>query len=276
MRSLKTGVDILDQEAIFEHQFWLQILGDHSRFIYNALSPKEKNDIETAGQFIYLFDQLLEQSRHIVDVSQLMELSKLAHQYSLSLITFKLDLLERLLLGKVTIGLPPTFINHMINELDEYIKILNELIQGKPVPRYHTLHHDLLWLPDAAGHAAAIAMDLDALEKRLIRKSEAFEQHFNEFFLKAIELTGYLRTLNKKYPSIVQFHEDVNLEMIIFMNFLKEIEEMELSEKLLSRLNPLVPDHMFREECYYLMKLAQSGEIAPPNCNPAKRRVTNS
>lgn len=263
----------MDQEAIFEHQFWLQILGDHSRFLYNTLSPGEKNDIETAGQFIRIFDQLLEQSRQLVDTSQLMELSKLAHQYSLNLRTFKLDLLERRLLGKVAIGLIPTFLNHMVNELEEYIRILDELIQGKPVPRYHAFHHDLLWLPDAAGHAASIAMDLDVVEQRLIKQSDAFEQHFNEFFLKAVELTGYLRTLNKQYPSIVQFHKDVNLEMIIFMKFLTEIEEMGLSERLLSRLNPLVPDHMFREECYYLMKLAQSGEITPPDCNPAKPRV---
>lgn len=263
----------MDQEAFFEHQFWLQILGDHSRFIYNALSSMEKNDIELASQFIQLFDQLLEQSRYIAEASQLMELNMLARQYALSLHSFKLDLLERLLLGKVGIGLPPTFLNHMVNELDEYIKILNELVQGKPVPHFHSLHHDLLWLPDAAGHAASIAIDLDVVEKRLISQSKQFEQHFNDFFLKAIELTGYLRTLKKQYPSIIKFHEEVNLEMVIFMNFLKEIEEMELSEQLLSRLNPLVPDHMYREECYYLMKLAQCGAVAPPNCNPAKPRV---
>ncbi|AOZ91152.1 DUF2935 domain-containing protein [Paenibacillus crassostreae] len=263
----------MDQEAIFEHQFWLQILGDHARFINNALPPVEKKDIEIAQQFIQIFDQLLEQSRRPLDMPQFMELNKLAHQNALSLRAFKLDLLERLLLGKVMIGLTPTFINHMVNELEEYIRILDELIQGKPVPKYHSLHHDLLWLQDASGHAATIAMDLDAVEKRWIEKSEDFEQHFNQFLLKAIELTGYLRTLNNQYPSIIKFHEDVNLEMVVFMNFLQEVEEMGLTNTLLSRINPLVPDHMFREECYYLMKLSQSGQITPPNCNPAKPRV---
>jgi hypothetical protein len=32
----------MEEEALFEHRFWLQILGDHARFILNALSPKEK------------------------------------------------------------------------------------------------------------------------------------------------------------------------------------------------------------------------------------------
>ena len=53
----------MTQEALFEHRFWLQILGDHSRFIYNALSPKEVKDAQTAAQYIGQFDQLLSISR---------------------------------------------------------------------------------------------------------------------------------------------------------------------------------------------------------------------
>ncbi|WP_312880306.1 DUF2935 domain-containing protein [Paenibacillus phytorum] len=109
----------------------------------------------------------------------------------------------------------------------------------------------MLWLTDAAGHAAVITMDLDVVEKRLIKKSKQFEKSFNEFYLKAIELTGYLRTLRASYPSINKFHADVNIEMSIFMAFLKEVEELGLSAELLSRINPLMPDHMYREECYY-------------------------
>ncbi len=263
----------MTQEALFEHRFWLQILGDHSRFIYNALSPKEVKDAQTAAQYISHFDQLLSISRMNDAQARLPELNKQALEATLSLRAYKLDLLDRILLGQVSIGLTPTFINHMVNELDEYKKIVTELLEGKPVPRYSSLHHDLLWLPDAAGHAAVIAMDVDAVEKRFIKRSKKFEQHFNEFYLKAIELTGYLRTMRTQYPALAKFHADVNMEMTIFMSFLKEVEELELSEELLSRLNPLVPDHMFREECYYLLKLSLNGAAPVPNCDPAKPRV---
>ncbi len=37
---------------LFEHQFWLQILGDHSRFILSSLAPKEQAEIEKAYYFI--------------------------------------------------------------------------------------------------------------------------------------------------------------------------------------------------------------------------------
>ncbi|NOU92561.1 DUF2935 domain-containing protein [Paenibacillus sp. LMG 31456] len=32
----------MDQGALFVHRFWLQILGDHSSFIWNTLSPKRE------------------------------------------------------------------------------------------------------------------------------------------------------------------------------------------------------------------------------------------
>lgn len=263
----------MDHDALFEHQFWLQILGDHSRFILTALAPTEHGDIEKAEQFIRIFDGLLNKSRNPVGEAALGELNEAAHKAASSLRAFKLDLLERLLLGQVKIGMTPTFINHMVNEVDEYIRILDALLDGKPVPHYSSLHHDLLWLPDAAGHAATIAMELDSTEKNLIHKSLKFEEQFNGFYLKALELCGYLRTMRKQYPAIPRFHHDVDLEMRIFMAFLQEIEKLEISNELLSRLNPLVPDHMYREECYYLMKLAKCGQVASPACNPAKPRA---
>ncbi|MCU6797420.1 DUF2935 domain-containing protein [Paenibacillus sp. WQ 127069] len=111
------------------------------------------------------------------------------------------------------------------------------------------------------------------MARPLIAKSKMFEQHFNEFYLKAIELTGYLRTMRQRYPSFVRFHRDINLELTLFMAFLKELEQLELKEELLGSLNPLLPDHMYREECYYLNKLAHSGEISVPDCNPTTPRV---
>ncbi|KRE57816.1 DUF2935 domain-containing protein [Paenibacillus sp. Soil750] len=262
------------QQALFEHRFWLQILGDHARFIFNALSPKETKEIEMAHQFITQFDQLLHLARRPDAPTRINDLNKQAYELTMNLRGFKLSLLDQMLVGKIKMGLVPTFINHMVNELEEYLKILVSLLEGKPVPIYVPLHHHLLWLPDAAGHAASIAMELDAVEKRLIKRSEQFEQHFNAFYLKAIELSGYTRTMRTTFPALSRFHSDVNLEMSIFMSFLLELETIDLSAELLSRLNPLVPDHMYREECYYLLKLSQSGaSVTVMECDPTKPRV---
>lgn len=263
----------MSQQILFEHRFWLQILGDHSRFIYSALTPKETKNIQLAYHFITEFDQLLYQARLPDASNALDQLNKKSYDLTLQLRKFKLDILDLLLIRQIEIGLSPTFINHMLNELEEYMNILLALLGGKGVPIFAALHHDLLWLADAGGHAASIASDLDAVEKRLIKKSKLFEQNFNEFYLRAIELSGYTRTMRTNFPALAKFHTDVNMEMSIFMAFLTELENIDLSAELLSRLNPLVPDHMYREECYYLLKLAQVGAIIAPECDPTKPRV---
>lgn len=259
--------------ALFEHRFWLQILGDHARFIFNALSPRETKDIQNAQYFIQSFDMLLEQSNKEDAAANLNNIAQQARPLTLQLRSFKLDLQRRLLLSQVAVSLPPTFFNHMVNELDEYVLILNALLSGHPVPQFDPLHYDLVWLSDAAGHAASIASNLDAVERRLIEKSMKFEKHFNDFYLKAVEMVGYMRTQLKAFPALRRFHSDVNLEIKLFTKFLLELEELELNSEVLDIISPLIPDHMAREECYYLIKLAQSGAVPNPECDPTTPRV---
>lgn len=260
-----------DQQAFFEHQFWLQILGDHGRFIFVSLAPNETNDIKLAQQFIGRYDQLLNAARNTG--SNLAELNRQALQLTTEFRQFKLDLLKRMLLGTITFGLPPTFLNHMLNELEEYMLILNELVAGKPVPLFNPLHYDLIWLSDASGHAGAIAAGLDRVESALIHKSTEYEKHFNNLYLKAMEMAGYMRTMLQDYPAFRKFHRDVDMEMSLFLKFLQELEEMEIKSEVLDRIMPLMPDHMAREECYYLTKLAQTGVVPAPQCNPARPRI---
>ncbi|WP_082588337.1 DUF2935 domain-containing protein [Paenibacillus sp. Soil724D2] len=120
------------EQTLFEHRFWLQILGDHARFIYNALAPVELKDIAIAHSYINQYDQLLGQAR-MNEVNNLAQINKQAYDLTANLREYKLNLLDRLLFGQIKIGLTPTFINHMLNELEEYFKILIVLLDGKPV-----------------------------------------------------------------------------------------------------------------------------------------------
>lgn len=161
----------------------------------------------------------------------------------------------------------------MINELEEYQRILKHLKAGQVSPVYHELHHHLVWLLDAAGHSEAISSNLDGVEKRLREKSDSFTKHFEDFYLKAVEMAGYLRTNVTTFPALAKFNSDTQLEIKLFQRFLQEIEELRLSNQALGTFAPLMADHMFREECYYLMKLSESANLDTPNCDPAKPRI---
>ena len=50
--------------------------------------------------------------------------------------------------------------------------------------------------------------------------------------------------------------------------------QIEIIEKeILGTLSPLMADHMFREECYYLTKLAMVAGTKNPTCDPTKLRT---
>jgi hypothetical protein len=258
-----------ESAAKFEHRFWLQVLGDHGRFIRDALAPSEKKEIDTATYFIYTFDRLLQS----VEATDLVQLSKKADEEAKKIRDFKLELIEKMLLGKITIQFTPSFINHMVNEVEEYIQVLGYLKKSQTPPIFHELHHHLVWLLDAAGHAGAISDNLDRTEKQLKETSDTYTKHFEDFYLKAVEMAGYLRTNLSSFPALERMNSEVSLEMQLFMGFLEELEEMELSDKVLSAIAPLMADHMYREECYYLTKVAESTGNQGPNCDPGKPRI---
>lgn len=163
--------DAFERTARFEHRFWLQILGDHSRFIHEGLAPVQQAEIEQAQTFIGVFDTLLGQASS----GDSMQLAARAQPEVIKLREFKLALIRRHLTGKIKMHLTPTFLNHMVNELEEYVRILQHLRGGQIPPVYHELHHHQVWLLDAAGHSEAITSNMDGVEKKLKEKSKAFE-----------------------------------------------------------------------------------------------------
>lgn len=260
-------------ESLAELHFWLQILGDHSRFIHDSLAPSEEKYIKMANDFKNRFDTLLHESRQSLDEQSLLSLLQGAKVASEEIRMFKLVLIQEHLIGKIKISLPPSFLNHMVNEVEEGIRLFSYLEKGEMPPVVHPLHHDLLWLLDAAGHAGGIDINLDRVEKQLKDKAQDFTNDWQCFYLKAVELAGYLRTNVLDFPALTKFHMDVHLEMTIFKAFLRELEEMEIKKETLGTFSPLMADHMAREECYYLKKLSETTVVPNPDCNPGKPRT---
>ncbi|WP_254006219.1 DUF2935 domain-containing protein [Desulfuribacillus alkaliarsenatis] len=260
------------QAAIFEHQFWLQVLGDHARFIFNTLSTSEQEEIKHAHYFICTFDELLNKSRAKLSEAELIELTKEAKLYSEKIRNFKLHLIKRHLVGDIAIGLPPTFLNHMVTEVEEYLQVLCMLLkQQMPIIEAIDLH--LAWLLDAAGHAAAVMGDADMIEKNVIDQSESFTLRFEEMYIKAVELCDYMRTGLRTFPRLDRFNQQVAQDIWDFKVFLRELEGLEKQNRFLTVTDTLMFDHMAREECYYLHKLAQVTSLPAPKCDPTQPRV---
>lgn len=258
--------------TLFEHRFWLQILGDHSRFILNALSPTEESFIQKADAFITQFDDLLKKSHQSLSEEDIQILNHQAYTAGMKIREFKLNILTNQITDKITLSIPPTFISHMLNELDEYLYILTTLIKGKS-PNKGPIHLHLLWLPDGAGHASTIASNLDMTQKELIKKSNEYSKEFNNLYLRTIDYNGYTRTNIFDFPALTKLNYDVSNIMGSFKNFLDALKDALLEKQVLGTLIPLIADHMHREECYYLTKLSIVSDVKNPNCDPTKPRI---
>jgi hypothetical protein len=262
----------LADTALFEHRFWLQIMGDHSRFIFFSLAPTESEYLLTAQEFIILFDQLLEQAHKQLTGTELEELNRKAYEATYRLREFKLELLSMSLTSDLKSHLPPSFFNDMLNELEEYLFILNSLLNGQN-PLLHPLHYHMLWLTDAVGHAASISAGLDLVEKDIIDRAYRFEIQFQDLNTKSLMMNGYLRTQLGTFPSLERLNEQANLAILSFMEFLENLRDQRTDQRVLGTLMPIMADHMAREECYYLWKLSQStSNVKRPNCDPGRPR----
>src|SRR5579875_1657826 len=143
--------------ALYEHRFWLQILGEHARFIRDSLGPTEQQEIKRAEKFILRFDGLLAQARQPLTQDAVHELTEHAYRYASKIREFKLALLRaHLVENSITLFLTPSFLNHMVSEVEEYLRLLTYLRDGRIPPPMHSMHHHMIWLHDAVFHAAAL------------------------------------------------------------------------------------------------------------------------
>ncbi len=260
-------------DSLTEHRFWLQIMGDHSRFIFYSLAPTESEYILIAQNFIIQFDQLLELSQSLLSFAEFEELTRRSFETVNRLREYKIELLDMSIASDLKSHLSSTFYNDMLNELDQYLYIINALMHGYQ-PLQNPLHYHMLWLNDAVGHAGFLKSGLDLIEKDLINQADCYEQLFQELNFKSFTMNGYLRTGINNFASLDRLNEEVQTAMRDFMEFLESIREGRMDHKIVGTLMPLMLDHMLREECYYLHKLSQSAEnIRQPDCDPTSPRL---
>ncbi|KNF08974.1 hypothetical protein CLPU_4c00200 [Gottschalkia purinilytica] len=236
--------------------FWSGIMRDHAEFFLTSLSSRETEFINAAHFYKTAFINIRKEAKMLRNKCDSIATKALVNKVISLLsdfINFKRLATRELLQCNIELGLPPTFVNHMINEAMEFYRELNIMKLGKSmnsVEENILLHK--IWLPDAAGHASSIAAELDPTETIMIKEAEKFEKTFNNLFIKARELGQMLERTCLKNGSLEWLNKEVEIEINNFICFLDKIRMLREECKLLGTLKPLIPDHMIREEKYYL------------------------
>ncbi|MFZ5817972.1 MAG: DUF2935 domain-containing protein [Bacillota bacterium] len=276
-------------EIARENWFWAGVLRDHATFIRDGLAPQERRAAEHATAFAQRFEVLREEAEALTismgltgpagsyaldGLPQTAPLERfhgaelLRYQQSAravagrtvellrSLRQFKEELLQQKLACTITLNLAPTLLQHMINEAEEGYRALSGAREAANLPpALEALHHHLLWLPDAAGHAAALHSGLDAVEHGLLESTARFKQTFEGMEIMAIELHAMLRVAPRMVGALRRLNRDAIGQIAIFRSFLAELREHLEGCEVLGNLTPLFADHMLREELYYTEKV---------------------
>ena len=252
------GITMLSPaEVVF---FWSGIMRDHAEFQLTTLSSREPEFIRNAQYYKDAFMSLRNEAKQLMDATDPgtggIALVNKTVPVLLNFINFKRILVRKLLQCDIEIGLTPTFINHMINEAMEFYRDLCMLQSKTPVsPTAENILLHKIWLPDAAGHAAAIASDLDPTEYQLIQQAEEFKNMFEHLFIKAIELGQMLERACLDDGALQWLNEEAEHKIKSFICYLEKILELRQKCKAIGVIKPLMPDHMIREEKYYITKL---------------------
>ncbi len=232
--------------------FWSTIMRDHSEFFLLSLSSKETEFIKICKVYKNIFTNIAceAENQNFVISDEFLEN---IYSTTVNFVGLKQEILRKLMLCDININLNPTFINHMINEAIEFLKSL-QTIKSKifinPIEENINIHK--VWLPDASGHATAIISHLDPTENNLIKSAKKFKSDFDTMFIKATELGLILERTGLNDNSLNNFNKQVcekTKECIIFLN---KIMILRVQCKVLGFLNPLLTNHMIREEQYYL------------------------
>lgn len=187
---------MVSQDELYEHRFWLEILSDHLTFIQLKLAITEAELHEDVQGLLYQITSVLDDAKEgSVDLEDIKELVA-------DIRLFKEDLL------------PPTFINHMLNELQAYQRILDTLPE---IVVEHPLSYHRLWLKDAEGHADSIITELDAVEMPKRKQLKKLKKKFAALYAKADEFTGYLRATNEQFPALLKLTLDAETHIRVFM-----------------------------------------------------------
>lgn len=236
-----------------EHEFWLHVLHDHLIFI----AESSKVDVPNLLELIDSVNELRDRKPSNTEVLE----------FAIEVRDIKTHILARFLRGELVSSLPPTFINHTLNEVDKAIAIFTWYEETGEVPSLTTLNHHHLWLNDAKGHAISIIQKLDPTEKPLMKKLKKFKKKFTMLFEKTHEFAGsvrptdleviggFLRSGVEDFPAIEKLNDDAKLAIMLFVHLLEEIHELKLDNKILGTFNNRLISHMIMEEEYYLRKL---------------------
>lgn len=243
--------------SIADHAFWLRVLEEHGIFLYEHLSPREAAWVGQAQQFIDAYAQL---RRFVATTTAPVppEFARDAMEVNRHFLAYKLALMKARINNEVVLNLTPAFMNGVIAELEEYIRLVAPEAAGQEAAPVTPFHHLFLWLPDQIGHAALMSRELDINEREISRQAVQYQTAFTEDYLTSLQMAGFSRAMGMHFPRLELEIEGIATRLREFWKVVRLALERGAKDQLLNRSTAIFLEHHFEETDYFLRKLSES------------------
>lgn len=255
------------------NRFWLQIMGDISLLILNALSPEASEDAQEAREFSRRFDALLARARQKITPEELSRLNRDAFAAVQEIRQFILSILRKIVTQDFFFAFKPTILNNMVSLADQYTYLLVTLMQGRQ-PSFDPIIQDIFWLPFFVAQAKYIGDNVGYHQLVTRKKAEEFANILKEYWASAYELQGITRIGTNDFPIVHEHRRVVDETLRSYAEFLVEILQKSNQKKIPGTLSTLFLDASYRILCFYVTQLAVFSDAPKPACDPASPRLS--
>lgn len=237
----------------WELLFWSGIMRDHAVFQVNALAPNEQMYLQYSMYYRDFFEQMIVELENTRDYKPLV--SNLLQGLQ-CFIEYKRMLLKALTMCDIKMNLPPSLINHQINEAMEFLALLTTPQQCL-CNMMNLAGYIKMWLVDGIGHAAAISGFLDPSEELLQQQAVKFKMIFGKLQIKASELEMIINKTGLQDGSLKLLADESIGWMCKFIHYLDKVRTLRGNCQVLGfgTFSPQIPDHFIREHEYFITKI---------------------
>jgi hypothetical protein len=257
---------------IQENRFWLQILGDYARILYQGSSPAETAYITQISRFIVLFDELSDRSRQNLTDEQLTHLNRDSLQATNDFRQFLFNTLRRQMAENYYTGLLPIILSRFLSCADLYEYILEQFL-NKREPKLSGLYIISFWMPIIIVYSTMIGNSVGIFFYEFRQKAGQFSARFTNNFIKALEMSNIINLGIPNFPLSEQFMLDVYNDMSSYAEFIVDMIHLVQANRTPSVLSLEYLDHIYRLLCYFETQLSVLLNKPKPACDPTALRL---
>ncbi|TDX48032.1 DUF2935 domain-containing protein [Orenia marismortui] len=253
----------MNQEIFLERLnliFWLNVFKEHTLFIKRGLLCEQKDSIKRVEEFYQRFSYLESEAQHnqinpfIGENSDLLEESIIA---SRELLSFKRELLAKIINCNPVFNLYPLILDHMSREAEEFLSLTTIYYENDFSFEQIVLAEESFWLRGMQDHLSFICHLLDPSERILISQVKELNQKFENLYHQSLDLKSMLQANPQDFPTVLRFTNLVIKETSNLYKFKERLRQLLAECKALSITLPSFAEHTAKEAEHFIKTIKQ-------------------